>query len=551
MLRYYKRNAMLAAAAILITILTRLLTPVAAVLEQQIIDTIIEGDFNAFYKKLIAAGIIVAVAALIYWVNAVAQKDFQTRFEEDLRNDLYDGMLRQSYVFFKEKDTAEILSYIKNQSSTISNNFTGPVFVLIGIGAMAIALLVIILYYSPVLALVCVSCAGLSIALPLYFNKKLNDNLMTKVQQDVELTKVLKESLNGYETIISFNILSCIGKIFKKVSRNYRQAQYRLEFSMSLLENVTQVMQKIIWFVSYLVAGTMAVRRTISVGTLVMFVTLLTEFDNCVAMYAQVVPLLSSSKHLIKKLLNIVDYQKVDFTGTKEPKFETELCVKKLSFRYSEGTPLIDNLNFTIRKGEKVSIIGSSGCGKTTFIKLLCGYYPGYQGDICYDGTELKELDVVKLRRIVTVIHQDTFMFNASIRFNICFGEEFDEAVLQNALQCSGVARFLPSIEGGLDGECGENGSKLSGGQKQRVALARAIIRGVNLLVLDESVSAIDVETANEIESDILNMKDLTLITITHRIKDGLLEKYDRVIDFENMELSNTNRKLTAPNQSL
>ncbi len=138
---------------------------------------------------------------------------------------------------------------------------------------------------------------------------------------------------------------------------------------------------------------------------------------------------------------------------------------------------------------------------------------------------------------MTAVIHQKTFIFNNTIRYNICLGEQFTEAELSRALRFSGVEKFLPSITNGVDGECGEDGGNLSGGQKQRIALARALIRGVDFMILDEGVSAIDVETANEIEQELLNMKNLTLLTITHRIKDGLLECYDKVLYMDGGEI--------------
>ncbi len=134
------------------------------------------------------------------------------------------------------------------------------------------------------------------------------------------------------------------------------------------------------------------------------------------------------------------------------------------------------------------------------------------------------------MRKTVTVIHQKTYSFNDTIRYNICLSEEFTESDFDRALRLSGVDKFLSYITDGVDGECGEDGANLSGGQKQRIALARAMIRSIDFLILNEGGSAIDVETANEIEQKLLDMEDLTLLTITHRIKDGLLGCYDKVL---------------------
>ena len=202
---------------------------------------------------------------------------------------------------------------------------------------------------------------------------------------------------------------------------------------------------------------------------------------------------------------------------------------------------MLECLDLTLRKNEKVVLIGPSGCGKSTLIKLLSGKYADYTGAIRYDGTELHDLDNRKLRGLVTVIHQNTFLFNDTLRFNICLGEEFSEEELRRALALSGVDRFLPA--GGLDGSCGENGAHLSGGQRQRIALARALIRGVKVLILDEGVSAIDVAAANEIEGELLDMEELTLLTITHRIRDGLVERYDRVLEMESGMLRERQRQ--------
>ena len=296
------------------------------------------------------------------------------------------------------------------------------------------------------------------------------------------------------------------------------------------IENIGSVLDKEAWFINFFIAGSMAVRGDITVGTLVMFISLFGYFSGCMTMYAQLLPLLLGNKDTIKLTLGLVDGKNTEFNGMKDASLEKGISVKDLSFSYKQDIPVLQGVDFSLKKSEKVALIGPSGCGKSTLIKLLTGNYSGYTGEIRYDGTELRDISPENLRKLATVIHQNTFIFNDTIRFNICLGEDFSDEALQKALSLSGVDRFLPSISGGLDGACGENGSHLSGGQRQRIALARALIRGVNLLILDEGVSAIDVSTANEIESELLAMPELTLLTVTHRIKDGLIDRYDRLI---------------------
>lgn len=542
MLRYFKRNIMLVVFAIIVSILVRLSIPVAALLEREMIDLITEGNLAEFSEMLLWAGGIILAAALLYLLNALTQKRFLVRFEESLRNDLYDGIMRQSHVRFMEKDTSEQMSFVRTHASTIANNFTQPVFVLISYGVMAIVVMGIMFYYSPLLTAVAGICALLSMILPLYFNKHLSKQLIAKLDKDAALTFQLKDNLNGHEAVAAFGVFPQIRQRFVKASQNLADADFKMQVTISLLENSSNLMQKFTWFIAFLLAGSMAVRGKITVGTLAMFITLFEEFNACVTLYAQTLPLLLSTRPDIQKMVAIIDDKNVDFNGRKIPTCENGISVRNLSFRYVKNVPVIEQLNFTIRKNEKIALIGASGCGKSTLIKLLSGNYAKYSGTICYDGVELHDLNIQELRKLVTVIHQNTFLFNDTIRFNICLGEIFSEESMQNALHLSGVDRFLPNIPNGLDGECGENGAQLSGGQKQRIALARALIRGVKVLILDEGVSAIDVETANEIEQELLNLKELTLLTITHRIKDGLTEQYDRVLILENGKLEERNR---------
>lgn len=529
MIRYFRKHIALSSAALLLGILTQLLTPLSAVMEQRMIDLVVSGNISGYLSYLWVAGIVVLGIAAGYFLDGIAEKWFTAEFWESLRNDLYDGIMKMSVTRFAQKDTAVYMSYM-NTVGTVVQNLTRPIFYLVSYGVSAIAVLGIMIWYSPLLAVLSVLCGGLSMILPFLFNKKFAKLMTEGVEFNAAMSVELKESLGGHDVIASYEAFPNLRRRFIKASSDVAHLDKKTGVAIAELENIGRFMDRLSWFVTFLAAGTMAVRGDITVGTLVLFVSLFGFFSNCLTIYAQMLPLLLGNRKNIKLLLDIIDDNSKEFTGVEPAHLENALEVSGLSFRYKDDVPVIENLNMTIHKNEKVALIGQSGCGKSTLIKLLTGSYADYQGTVRYDGVELHDIAPDMLRELVTVIHQNTFIFNDTLRFNICLGEDFTDEALAHAVKLSGVERFLGNIPGGLDGECGENGSKLSGGERQRIALARALIRDVNVLFLDEGVSAIDVTTANEIEQELLDIKDLTLLTVTHRIKDGLTQQYDRII---------------------
>ena len=175
-----------------------------------------------------------------------------------------------------------------------------------------------------------------------------------------------------------------------------------------------------------------------------------------------------------------------------------------------------------------------SGCGKSTLIKLLSGYYSTYKGEILYDDAELHMLDKDSVVQLSSIIHQNIYLFDETIYDNICLHEHYPEEQIKKAVEDSGLAEFISELPTGLQYRVGENGSNLSGGQKQRIAVARALIRNKPILILDEGTSAIDMQTAYDIENRLLKIENLTLITITHHLDPNLLDKYDEIFYMEN-----------------
>ncbi len=538
MLRYYKKHLLLVSSALVFSVISQLLTPISAIMEQKMIDLIIGGDMQGFVGFLWITGAIVMGMALCALISGISERFFNAAFGESLRNDLYDGIMQRSAVRFAEKDTAQYTSYITSNVNMLVQNLSKPTIYLVSSGVTALAVLGIMIYYSPILAAASLICGLLSMLPPLKFNKRFSCQTVERVEITAAMSMHLKEALNGHEVISSLGVLPSLRKRFAKASAEVAKSDRKVGITVAEIENIDRVMDKAAWFINFFIAGSMAVRGDITVGTLVMFISLFGYFSGCMTTYAQFLPLLLGNKDTIRLTLRLADGKNTEFTGVKGASLNTAIEVRDLSFSYKKDIPVLRGIDFCLKKNEKVALIGPSGCGKSTLIKLLTGSYAGYTGEIRYDGTEIRDISPEKLKGLVTVIHQNTFIFNDTIRFNICLGEDFQKEALERALSLSGVDRFLPSISEGLDGSCGENGSCLSGGQRQRIALARALVRGVNLLILDEGVSAIDVATANEIESELLAMQDLTLLTVTHRIKDGLIDRYDRIVTINEGTLS-------------
>lgn len=518
----------MALLALLLCITVQIVSPIAAILEQKLIDYIIAGDTDSFLRILWYVAALVVVTAGAHYLYALAVNKYKAEFVEELRNDLFGSIMRRDISHFTEQDTAEYISIIENDVSTVAQNFTSPIWMLLGAAVSAVAALIIMIAYSPALAVVAVVCSGASFYVPIIITKHLKKLLVEKSIQEAALSVQLKEALNGHDVISAFGVFPSVSERFTNANSALTKCLFKLEKQISILENCSAVVGKAVRFITYFLAGVMAIQGKISIGTVLLFVSLYEYFSADIMLFSQIVPLLRSSKPILDKLMVIVEETNDIFTGEELPSFEDEICINDLSFRYTQDVPVLQNVNMTIHKGEKVALIGPSGCGKTTLIKLLSGNYSRYTGQICYDGTELKHLDNGQLKKLVTVIHQQTYIFNDTIRYNICLGENFSEAELNRAIKSSGVEMFLPSIVGGIDGSCGEDGANLSGGQKQRIAIARALIRNTPFLILDEGTSALDAETAEEIESELMAIPDLTVLTITHQLRNR--EQYDQII---------------------
>ena len=207
---------------------------------------------------------------------------------------------------------------------------------------------------------------------------------------------------------------------------------------------------------------------------------------------------------------------------------ENGISVHNLCFGYEQDNEILHDINIDFKAGKSYAIVGNSGSGKSTLLKILMASRHDYKGAICYDNTELMEISSKSLYEMVSMVEQNVFVFDASIRDNITMFRDFPTADVDRAIELSGLSRLID--ERGGDYLCGENGKNLSGGEKQRIALARSLLQKSSVLLADEVTAALDAQTAYQVTGDILKLDGITRIVVTHSLVESLLKQYDGII---------------------
>lgn len=268
----------------------------------------------------------------------------------------------------------------------------------------------------------------------------------------------------------------------------------------------------------------------ISVGTAIIIIQLSTHIVGPVKTSISLINQIKSVSLIVDKIDEILCDSSEEIEDLSLEKFGKNIEIKNLNFSYSDERQALNNINLTFEKNKKYAIVGESGSGKSTLTKLLMRYYKNYTGEILIDNKNLQKILSHDLYKNISMIQQNVFMFDDSIKENIKLYADYSDDEILEVCGRSGLSNLISILPNGINSLVGENGNKLSGGEKQRIAIARSLINDTKILILDESTSALDNETAYNLETSLLSINDLTLVVVTHKLIKNILLSYDEII---------------------
>lgn len=534
---YMKQNKVLLLFTILTSIIASLGYVFMAVLLQKLLDIAVEKNMQQFIPMVLFSIFYFVMLGIFLYLQSLLSKRITCKIIKQIRTDVFKGIVSQSMGDFGKRNTADYLSIITNDVKMIEDNFLLPFFEVVQYTVIFISSFVLMIYFDVIVTIVVFVAITLMFLVPSLLGKELEKRQNTLSSQLADFTTKLKDILSGFEIIKSYSMKQYVIQKFDKENSDTIHTKYSVDKLFALNEGLSSFLALMVQIVVLFLSAYFIITERITVGTLLGMVQVSSNLANPLIMIFTNIPKIKSIQPIIEKLTVLSKYELNEVPKKQSATFNSVVSISSLSFAYEKQNRVLDKINLHIEKGKKYVIVGKSGCGKTTLVKLLAGYYTEYSGKILYDNTDLSMMNENDIVQLSSIIHQNIYMFNESVYDNICLHEDYSKESIDKAVKASGLNDVIEKLPEGLLYEAGENGSNLSGGQKQRIAVARALIRNKPILILDEGTSAIDMQTAYDIENHLLKIEGLTIITITHNLKKELLELYDNIIYMENGEI--------------
>lgn len=461
--------------------------------------------------------------SLFQYLYMLAWRNLSQRLQSDLRQDAYGHMQQQDMAFFERQSSGQLIAILNDDVNQLERFLDGGATAMIHIVVSVIAVGAVFFAISPLIATFAFLPIPLIIWCAFFFMRRANP-LYAEVRERVgQLASRLANNIGGMATIKSFTAEAREAELIKQHSEAYVEANRQAIAVSSAFIPVTRMAILSGFLVTFVLGGLMTLEGELNVGAYGVLVFLTQRLLWPLVRLAETVDLYERAMASTRRILNLIETPiEVEDHGQRSlpQPVRGELRFQGVSFQYPQSGVGVEEVSLRVAAGTTTALVGATGSGKSTLIKLLLRFYNPQQGEISLDGVPIQQLPLRTLREQIGLVSQEVFLFEGSIRANIAYGRaDASEAEIIQAAQQAEAWEFIERLPQGLDTQVGERGIKLSGGQRQRLSFARALLKNPPVLILDEATSAVDNETEAAIQRSLRHIAhDRTLLMIAHRL---------------------------------
>lgn len=540
--QFYYKNIPAFTLAIFAAVVGGSLNLILSWIIKQLIDTA-AGEANALplLTLLKISGGFLLLCALAFLLRYLSFPYYIRRAMCQYKEFALQKLLGKSISSFRDESTATYLSALSNDATSIETDYLEQQFDLLTKILTFVGALALMLWYSPLLTLIAFAITLLPLAASILTGNKLAPVEKKDSTANAKFTAALNECLSGFSVIKSFQAEKEIFNFFLRSNRELEDEKFskrRLKTLVGMIGALAGIFAQLGVFI----AGTWLVLSThaLTGGTVILFVNLMNFVIDPIATLPGLLASRRAAKGLMGKLAEALEKNPTAEGHRDINELREGLRLDDLSFAYEEGKDVLHHLSARFEAGKAYAVVGGSGSGKSTLLHLLMAGNTGYQGQIFFDDTELRDLSTSSLYHLISTIQQNVFVFNASIRDNVTMFRDFPQAELDKAIHSAHLDELIDRR--GEDSLCGENGSALSGGEKQRISIARSLLKQTRLLLADEATSSLDAQTAHQVTSDILDLQGITRIIVTHTLEEALMKRYDGILVLKDGRIEESGR---------
>lgn len=480
-------------------------------------------DFGKIGQILLTLLILYIVSAIFSFIQGFAMTNVAQKITYKIRNDVVSKINKLPMKCFDKRTHGEVLSIVTNDIDTLGMNLNQTITEIIRTVCMIVGIMIMMLSISwemTLISIVILPIAGIIVKNIVgksqkYFQKQ--QEYLAHVNGQVE------EVYSGLNIVKVFNAEEKTIQNFEKANKELYNSGWRSQFLSGLMYPLLNFLSNIGYVGVAVAGGYLAINGTITVGNIQSFIQYNKQFTNQIGQIAQISATLQAMVAAAERVFEFLEEEEekeFDNNIQTTSKLKGNVEFKHVHFGYDKNRTIINDFNSSIKEGQKIAIVGPTGAGKTTMVKLLMRFYDVNSGEILIDGHNIKEFNRGELRKMFGMVLQDTWLFGGTVKENIKYGKEdaTDDEVIR-AAKAAHVHHFIKTLPNGYNSVLNEDSSNVSAGQKQLLTIARVILADPKILILDEATSSIDTRTEIQIQKAMDNlMKGRTSFIIAHRL---------------------------------